>query len=346
MGVRKKTIIFLLSAVAVFTGCEHKAPLRKLAVAFYNCENFFDTIHNPAKHDEEFTPAGKCRYTQKVYEQKLHNIATVIQSMGGDDGPAIIGLAEIENNTVLRDLVHQPEIARRKYQFIWFDGPDERGINVAMLYDPAYFRPLQSEPLHVALDSVKPVIAGSKLNTRDVLHVYGVLAGDTIHLFINHWPSRAEGDEQSRPKRIAAALVVKNAIDTLIARDPGSKIIVMGDFNDNPADSSIAAVLNASGERKRKALYNPFAAIYNAGSGTEVYGHAWNLFDQVIVSEGFLNNRMGKLHYDSAGIYKPDFLVDHYKGHEGEPCRAYLGTYWLNGYSDHFPVVISFKNVQ
>lgn len=326
--------------------CAPNDRIASVAIAFYNCENFFDTIHNPAKEDQEFTPAGKYHYTQKIYEQKLHNIASVLQSMG-DDGPAVIGLAEVENGVVLNDLIRQPEIVRHNYKYVWFDGPDQRGINVAMLYNPKYFSVISSRPLHVPLDKMTGNDTTVKTTTRDVLYVNGVLCGDTIHLLINHWPSRADGDEESRPRRAIAAQVNRKATDSLTQRNPRAKIIVMGDFNDSPEDSSVRVILGARGngqETGASGMYDPFVSLYNSGTGTEVYDNHWNLFDQIIVSGAFLQSMGGKLTYDSAAIYRPDFLVDKYKGHEGHPFRSYLGTYWIKGYSDHFPVILYLKN--
>ncbi len=238
----------LLLSLICFTslnGCAQKTDSHKITVAFYNCENFFDIVHNPVKEDEEFTPEGKYHYTQKIYEQKVHNIATVIQAMDGADGPAIVGLAEVENNTVLNDLVRQPEIAQsRNYKYEWFDGPDPRGINVAMIYNPKYFRVIKSEPLHVDLSGT-----GGKSITRDVLHVYGVLDGDTVHVFVNHWPSRRGGEDISDPKRSIAATVNKTAIEKLMSRNPNTKVILMGDLNDNPNSASITVVLDAKADQ-------------------------------------------------------------------------------------------------
>jgi len=338
---RKVLLAFLCSAL-LFTSCAQKNSTHKVAIAFYNCENFFDPADNPAKDDDEFTPQGKYHYTQKVYEQKLHNIATVLQSMNGGDGPAIIGLAEVEDNTVLNDLVHQPELARRNYKYEWYDGPDPRGINVAMIYDPVLFVMLHSEPLHVDLSGV-----GGKSLTRDVLHVYGILNGDTVHVFVNHWPSRTGGEDESGPRRTIAAKVNRDTIDAIMNTDPGAKIIVMGDLNDNPADNSIATVLCAKTETSEvtaTGLYNPWANIYKTGAGTEAFRGNWNLFDQVIISGAFLRNRNHKLLYEKAEIFRPDFIVDHYKGHEGEPHRSFAGTHWINGYSDHFPVILYLTN--
>lgn len=308
-----------------------------VAVVFYNCENFFDTVHNPLKEDEEFTPQGKYRYNTRIYEQKLHNIATVLESMKVGGGPVMIGLAEIENTTVLHDLVRQPEIARRNYKYVWYDGPDVRGINVALVYDPQRFHVLSSEPVHVDLTAVQ---RNSK--TRDILHVCGVLDGDTVHVFVNHWPSNRGGEEESAPKRLKAAETCLQKIRDIHKQSPAARIIVMGDFNDNPLSNVINRVMGASSVMtsvRPDGLYDPWAELFRTGQGTEVYRHEWNLFDMILISGSLL--QMGRhLHYDRAEIYKPDFLVDHYKGHEGEPKRSFVGTHWINGYSDHFPVVV------
>ena len=324
-----------------FSGCAQKTDNHEITIAFYNCENFFDNVHNPAKEDEEFTPSGKYHYTQKIYEQKVHNIAMLMASMSGN-GPALIGMAEVENNTVLNALVSQPELVSRGYNYEWFDGPDPRGINVALLYNPKYFRVLKAEPLHVDLSGT-----GGKSVTRDVLHVYGVLNSDTVHVFVNHWPSRRGGEEASEQKREIAAQVVKDAITPLMKMNPDTKIIIMGDLNDNPTDKSITEILGAKGDQNevsQDGLYDPWVNIYKKGEGTEEYDHNWNLFDQVIISGSLLHNKNHKLHYEKAEIYRPDFIVDHYKGHEGEPNRSFVGTHWINGYSDHFPVILYLSN--
>ena len=322
----------------LIAGCAPKGPLKETSVAFYNCENFFDTIHNPLKDDLEFTPTGKYHYTQKIYEQKLHNIATVLQSMGGDEGPALIGLADVENDNVLHDLAGQPELQARHYKYIWYDGPDPRGINTAMLYNPELFQVIRSEPVTVDLSGTE-----GKILTRYILHVSGILSGDTVDVFVNHWPSRTGGAEESSPKRAIAAGTLRNAVSQLLHTHAGVKIIVMGDFNDNPTDSSIGKVIGAKADQTTVSdtdLFNPWAAIYKSGAGTESYNHEWNLFDQIMISGGLLSDKGHKWAYDKAEIYKPDFIIDHYKGHEGEPHRSFAGPHWINGYSDHFPVVL------
>lgn len=341
MRVNKYLFLLLLIGAISQYGCAQNTGGNKTIVAFYNCENFFDTVDNPAKDDDEFTPSGKYRYTRKIYEKKLRNIASVIQSMG-PEGPAVLGMAEVENNVVLNDLIRQPELARRAYKYEWYDGPDPRGINVALLYNPARFKVLKSEPLHVDLQQER-----GKSATRDVLHVYGILDADTVHVFVNHWPSRRGGEEESERKRDIAAKVNKDFINALEKKNPGVEIIVMGDLNDNPTDNSIVNALGAKGERNEVAsgeLYDPWARIYKSGAGTEVYQKHWNLFDQIIISGSFLQHRKNKLYFDKAEIHKPGFIVDTYRGHEGEPHRSFKGTYWINGYSDHFPVTVAFSH--
>ncbi|GAA4466984.1 endonuclease [Nemorincola caseinilytica] len=307
-------------------GCAGGPSQEKMAIVFYNCENFFDTVDDPLRDDDEFTPWGKYQYTRRMYLQKLHNMAIVLQSMGGEEGPVLIGLAEIENNTVLNDLVQQPEIAGKGYSYQWYDGPDARGVDVALLYDPIRFVVIESEPLHVPLDSGR---------TRDILYVQGVLAGDTVHVLVNHWPSRRGADGQSAGRRAAAAKVCRDAMTTIWQERPGAHIIVMGDLNDNPADSSISKVLGVAASLsgiRNETLYNPFAAMYARGEGTEAYMGQWNLFDQVMVSGG--------MRYAGAGIYRPPFLQSRLKGYEGTPKRSFISHRWVNGYSDHFPVVL------
>jgi endonuclease/exonuclease/phosphatase family metal-dependent hydrolase len=320
----------------IIFNCEkiYANPERKIIVGFYNCENLFDTYDDPAKEDEEFTPNGKYHYTQSIYEKKLHNIAAVLERME----PAILGLAEIENNTVLNALTRQPAIAGRKYKYVWYSGPDPRGINVALVYDPALFRVLTSEPIHVDISAT-----GGKSVTRDVLHVRGILVTDTVDVFVNHWPSRRGGADESVAKREIAARVNRDAAKALLKKNRNAHIIIMGDLNDNPDDNSVHNVLAAKTDKATVSaadLYNPYAAIYNNGGGTEVYRRHWNLFDQVIISGSLLYSKT--LKFDRAEIFKPSFIVDTYKGHEGEPHRSFKGTYWINGYSDHFPVVTYF----
>ena len=326
--------LFLLIFVTTFA--QKKKVFKVIAIGSYNCENFFDTIHDPNKKDEETTP------TPKDYLQKQHNIATVIEAMGKDitpDGCALVGLVEVENDNVLKDLIAQPELKDRHYKYEWFYTPDERGISTAMLYNPKYFRVLKSEPLHVATES----LAG-KRTTRDILHVCGVLAGDTVHVLINHWPSKSGGEAASAPGRRLAANVAKRVVDSLLFKDPDNKIIIMGDLNDNPTSEGVVDILNAKAEKKDvelNGIYNPWIKMYKQGMGTENYQHEWNLIDQIMVSGSWLVNNNKKWKYYNAEIFNKDFLVYHIGYNKGLPHRSYTYAHvWDNGYSDHFPVLM------
>ena len=207
---------------------------------------------------------------------------------------------------------------------------------MAMLYDPKHFKVLVAEPLKVDLSYI-----ASNSHTRDVLYTCGVLDGDTVYVFVNHWPSNR--GEDSPQKRLKAAEVNLAAVRALNVKHPDAKVIIMGDFNDNPLGDLMNRVMGANSIRSSVTgthLYNPFGEKFINGEGTEIYQHKWNLFDMIIVSGSLLENKKHGLQYKDAKIFKPDFLIDHYKGHEGEPKRSFVGTHWINGYSDHFPVIL------
>lgn len=312
------------------------------AIAFYNFENLFDTLDDPRKFDEEFTPNGANRYTGSIYRAKLHNLAMVLQKLGTDvtpDGPAIIGTAEIENARVLEDLAAQPEIRHRNYRPILFEGPDARGIDVAMLYNPRYFTMLRARALYT--DISESGEKGGK--TRDVLHVTGILAGDTTHVFVNHWPSRRGGEAASAPLRARAAMVSKRVIDSLTRVNPATKVIVMGDLNDDPNSPSVIKVLGAKTNKNKVRegeLYNPWMAFLEKGIGTLAYQDSWNLFDQIILSSGWLRTEGKGWRFYKAEVFNRDFLKEKFGQYKGYPHRSFNGPNWINGYSDHFPVLV------
>lgn len=336
----KKACLFLLAILLNNGLYAQKKNYQVVAIGFYNLENSFNPQDDPNKNDDEFTPTGAYHYTEAIYKQKLHNIATVIQKLGTEvtpDGAAIIGHAEVEDTVVLNDLVHQPEIKDRHYKYVWFYGPDARGINTALIYNPKYFKVINAKPFPVNLGKT-----GGKETTRDILYVYGILAGDTINVLVNHWPSRYGGEEASAPKRAIAAQVDRNIVDSLMNVNPRSKIIIMGDLNDDPTDASVAKVLGAKGDKddvKLTDVYNPWVSFYKRGLGTLGYNDSWNLFDQIMLSGAFLQSDNGWKFY-KAEIFNKDFLKEHYGRYKGYPHRSFSGTNWQNGYSDHFPTII------
>jgi predicted extracellular nuclease len=257
--------------------------------------------------------------------------------LGDSDGPEIIGLAEVENKKVLQDLVTTKELKSSGYGIVHSDSPDERGIDVALLYKTKSFRVIYSRKYSAAFLKIKS-------HTRDVLLVKGVAQKDTFIVLVNHWPSRRSGTEKSEDKRIAVSIMVREVIDSILQKQPNAKIITMGDFNDEPFDKSIAIELNAKPEfsgLKNGELYNPFNKLCGQGEGTVNYSRQWDLFDQIMLSKGFFVGK-NSYTYKTAAIYHPDWM--HYrKDLKNGPYRTFMGEDYKGGYSDHFPVYISLE---
>lgn len=336
----KLRLLMLLAMFVTAADAQHKMGI--VAIASYNCENFFDTLDNPDKKDEDFTPNGQYHYNSEVYAQKLHNIATVIQKLGTDltpDGAAIVGLVEVENSRVLNDLVAQPEIRERHYKFCWFPTPDERGISTAMLFNPKYFSVLNAAPVEVPLETI-----GMNRPTRSILHVTGILAGDTVHVLVNHWPSKSGGEAASAPGRKLAGSVVRKLVDSLSASMPATRVLIMGDLNDNPDAVSVTEELRAKDNTKGLLpgdVYNPWIKMYKKGLGTENYHGEWGLIDQIMMTGTLVNAPKDKWHYYKADIFNRDFLTHRIGKDRGLPHRSFTAAQvWDNGYSDHFPVLI------
>jgi hypothetical protein len=274
---------------------------------------------------------------------KVERLSTVISQIGTDvnpDGLALLGVAEIENDTVLKILAQSKLLKSRNLKIIHYDSPDKRGIDVALFYNPKYFTPLYSINLFVTLPG------GSKESflTRDILYAKGIMDGDTVHVMVGHWPSRSGGEERSIPARAAAAGVVKRVVDSLMAININSKIVIMGDLNDDPISPSLTKVLNAKGSvkgLKDGGLYNPWYDFYKNGIGTIAYQDSWGLFDQVVISKAWLDKSQAGYHYYKANIFNKEFLVQQTGKYKGYPKRTWDGTTYNYGYSDHFPVFVT-----
>jgi hypothetical protein len=332
----KKNIVLIL-ALPFWTFAQQK-NFKVAIVAFYNCENFYDTTDNPKVNDDEFTPKGPRNYNSKIYWNKVEKLATVISQLGTDispDGPAILGVAEIENDTVLNDLISHPLIKKRNYKFVHYDSRDARGVDVALIYNPKYFTPEESKPLFVSLPS------GSKdaYYTRDVLWVKGKFDGETIHVLVNHWPSRVGGEERSAPGRAAAAAVCKVQMAKVAETEPNAKFIIMGDLNDDPVSPSITEVLKAKAkiaDVKPGGIYNPWTDLYKKGIGTLAYQDAWSLFDQIMITYPWLNKEQSGFFFYKQFIFNKEFLVESTGRYKGYPMRTWDGLTYRGGYSDHF----------
>lgn len=318
-------------------------------IAFYNLENFYDTIDNPLVNDDDFTPAGIKHYTKDIYLDKVEKLATVISQIGKETssaGPVFLGVAEIENDTVLYDLTHHPFLIQRHYRIIHYDSRDARGIDVALLYNPSFFVPEKAEKLFVPL----PGNSKEAFFTRDILYTTGWLAGERIHVYVNHWPSRRGGQERSSPAREAAALVCKKHINSIQQKEPHAKIILMGDLNDDPNSPSITRVLGAGSGIKQirpGQLYNPWAELYANGIGTLANRDSWGLFDQILLSQSWLQPSREGFFFHSRHIFNPGYLKENTGRFKGYPMRTWDGNTYRGGYSDHFPTyIVLIKNLK
>ena len=339
----KKSLLFrVFLCITLFTNAQSKSKQYAIrTIAFYNVENLFDTINNPLKNDEA-SPIMKLKTNKsKVYWDKIDKIASVISQIGFEKtktGPAIIGLAEIENKAVLEDLVKSKFLAKMNYEIIHYESPDKRGIDVALLYQKRYFKPIHHE-------SFNPNIYRNnrKVYTRDQLLVSGYLDDELIHIIVNHWPSK-RGGTSSIPLREKAAYQNTKIIAQVRDKDPNAKILIMGDFNDDPIESSFKKVLKTK-ERKKNVnegdLYNPYEEMFKRGLNTGAYRDNISLFDQIIISSTLLDN--GEKDFSTykmfkALIFNKRFLMQKKGQYKGYPLRSFsYGTY-TGGYSDHFPV--------
>jgi endonuclease/exonuclease/phosphatase family metal-dependent hydrolase len=309
---------------------------------FYNVENLFDTERNPDKEDEEFTPESEKAWDLEKYGKKLDDIAAVIREVNRDELPEIVGLCEVENMKVLEDLIGRKDLRRGEYGIVHHESPDTRGIDCALLYNMEEFRVNSSEAIPVSFPF------DSTLTTRDILYVEGQTSdNETLHFFVNHWSSRWGGTKESEPKRLYCAVALRMAVDRILNSDPAAKIIIMGDFNDEPTNRSVFEMLLANNKRKNagdRELYNLMYDAHNReGLGTYNYRGNWNMLDHIIVSRQLLKKGRG-LHcgYEDGKILKADFML--YRNEDLQdyvPSRTYGGPEYYGGISDHFPVYLT-----
>ncbi len=332
-------ICFLIASVSVFAQKSEK-KMMVLGVAFYNLENLFDTINTNGTYDLEFSPNGARQWNGDKYWKKIHNMSYAISQMTTKTtpmGPAIIGVSEIENKSVLDDLVRAEAIKKWQLQVIHHDSPDRRGVDVGMLYNPRFFRPLNVTNHTLRIEGY------DSFRTRDQMCVYGLLAGEKVAVIVNHWPSRLGGQEQSSYLREAAAALSKEIADSVWRTDPNVGVIILGDLNDDPHDKSCAKILGAKKNAKDvdsdHGFYNPFWQVLDRGIGSLAYRGGWNLFDQIIIS-GNLLGKNGGLKYWKCEVFNREFLRDTEGSRQGYPRRTFASGVFLNGYSDHYPTEI------
>jgi hypothetical protein len=337
----KNQIIYLILFFMFWALCIQEVSSQntnKVRLAFYNVENLFDTINDPLTNDDEFTPAGTRGWNFGRYLDKLDHIYKTITAIGEWDPPAIVGFCEIENRSVLYDLVSKTPFIKHGYEIIHQDSPDKRGIDVGLIYHPKLFKPISFKAIRV------DITPDSTSTTRDILYVTGtIFKKDTIHVFINHWPSRSGGQAKSEPRRIIAAKTLRQQVDSIFNLNAQANIIIMGDFNDEPGDISIYETLGAKGDSiptNSKNLYNGMYGYHKKEIGTEKFQEHWHCLDQVILSYSLLNKE-NNITMSYPLIFKASWLIETDEKYLGErPFRTYAGPKYLGGYSDHLPISV------
>ena len=336
-------LLLLLTLAAAPAGARKRTTpaVKNYAIGFYNLENLFDTCHDEGKNDYEYLPAGKNTWTSEKYVHKLRNMSRALADMGTDSLPAtgcaVVGVAEVENSRCLADLVSQPPLARRGYKYVHAEGPDQRGIDCALLYQPSLF-----QVRDVKLVPYRYLLAKDSLRaTRGFLVVSGTLAGQHVTVVVCHLPSRsAESYYRNEGGRQLHALR-----DSLLREDASCRLLIMGDMNDDPQDSSMADHLSAKrsvSDVGAADMYNPWWNELAMGNGTLVYQGAWNLFDQILLSPSLVDGT-APLRYHGCQVFRHDYLIQQDGFYRGSPLRTYGNGQWLDGFSDHLPTIVYLK---
>lgn len=339
----KLILIFITLIAPLFIGTAQTSNEYQLrTIAFYNLENLFDTENDSLIYDDDRTPEGKDAWTDGRYAHKLAQLSRVISEIGFDMSsapPDILGVCEAENKKVLEDLINHPYLKKFDYDIVHFDSPDERGIDVALLYRKSAFIPTSFDSRRLLLFKDD----GFRDYTRDQLVVEGILDNERIYFIVNHWPSRSGGEARSRPFRLAAAKLNKRIIDSIRRNNSRAKIISMGDFNDDPIDASFKSVLEVKGKKKQldsMSLFGPMEKLFKKGEGSLAYRDKWNIFDQMYMTSNLVSSAASEYRYWKAGIFTPNYIIDPKGRYKGYPLRTYAGGSYIGGFSDHFPVYV------
>ena len=331
-----RKLLFAVMFTGLFGACTQQA-VQPISFAFYNVENLFDTIDDPSISDERYLPDSKIPWNSERYQHKLDNLTKVMFSIDSSGYPTLFGLCEVENIQVLLDLINHPDFSAANYSILHKDSPDERGIDVALLYKAEFYRPVSTQYINLTF----PFDTENK--TRDILYSKGVAANrDTLHIFINHWTSRWGGQEETEPSRRFTGALLKKITDSILIAQSGANIIIAGDLNDNPDNLSIEEDLGVSlpsKSPKQNKLYNLSSKQYMDGKGT-LYYKSWDMFDQIIVSGNMLIKQGIKVDSHDQTIIKYDWMLYQPKKGPARPSRTSAGRYY-GGYSDHLPIMVT-----
>ena len=336
MYPKKITPLFI---IILLFACLFAYAQKTAIIGFYNVENLYDTKKDLIADDSEFLPDGANQWTPEKYQHKLKNLSFAISEMGKQQGGVVIlGVSEVENEGVLNDLVEQALLKPLNYKVAHHDSPDYRGVDVAFIYQGDRFDFISLTPFELKIPD------NPRFRTRDQLLMVGVLDQiDTLYLIVNHWPSKRGGEARSAPLRLAAAKLTRSIVDSLLAINPNSKILIMGDFNDSPTSKIFTAGLDAKGKTKDVAqhdIFNPMWQMFKDGIGSYAYRDAWELIDQIMVSYALLYPKPNSYKFTSAHVFRANFLLTKSGSFQGYPFRSYSGGNYQGGYSDHLPVYV------
>jgi hypothetical protein len=334
--IQKKIILAILLCFTLVGFSQNPQETKEgIRIMFYNAENLFYPEDDSLKNDDEFTAEGTRYWTFKRYFDKVNKIGKTAIAVGGWEPPAVIGLCEIEEIRCLKDLVYASPLKKFGYKIVHQESGDNRGIDVAMLYRPDYFNFLSYEAIVLKFEP-------ESRPTRDILHVKGLAGDDTLHLFVNHWPSRFGGQLVTAPKRDHAARILRSKYDSILRIDPNAAIIAMGDFNDHPYDPSMLEHLRAKKTVEEMTDGDLLNLIwqYEFKKGTHKYDHEWGILDQFVITTGLINGKSGFMApMDRAHIFDADYLLEPEKDGVGKITnRTYIGFKYHGGYSDHLPI--------
>lgn len=342
--MKRKLFLTLVTCVVCLSVSAQK-KFSVYAVGFYNLENLFDTCHDAGKRDYEFLPTGSYHWDGLKYTHKLRNLSKVLAEMGTDVLPnlgcSFIGVSEVENDKALTALVNQEPLKARNMKYAHIEGPDRRGVDCALLYNPSLFK-VNDVKLHPYIPELPK---DSNYRTRGFLTVKGELGEEPVIAIVCHLPSRFATSYY----RELGGKQLRSLKDSLLRENPAYKIFIMGDMNDDPSDKSMYDALGAKENKENIAegeMFNPWYNIHKSGTGTLFYNGSWNLFDQIVMTPNLLARKGGQLKDDVAlrywksQIFRRDYLFQTTGKYKGSPKRTTAGGVWLDGYSDHLPVIV------
>lgn len=318
-------IVLLLVSVQI----RLSAQRGDMRLMFYNLENLFDTIDNPDTRDDEFSVNGEKHWDNYRYWRKIKQTYQVIAAAGEQKPPEILGVCEVESFLPLHNLIYNTPLSKYPYSIVHQDSPDKRGIDVALLYQSENLRLIHKEFITVKFPSEPDK------TTRDVLLTSFLAQNDTLHVFVNHWPSRLGGQAYSEPFRVHVAGIIRKKVDSIQQKNPQARIIIMGDFNDEPNNKSLMVLKSSNLVNLSEELLN------TCNCGTYKYKSYWNMLDQILVSASLKEKDSWHIIPGSLKIYRQDFLLENDETNGGKkPYRTYLGPRYLGGYSDHLPILL------